>query len=271
MSQPRTIPQDIAELDRSAWHLWLLSLTISASLALGIVLQAMPTLKESIIQIGTRNIEMLPQLLVGLLVLVSLTFVYIVLRQRELNRMRDFIISAHRETLHSSAVGPQDALTGVFDRRGLPHILELEAARARRYQSTFSVVLCDIRHFRKVNEQEGNLAADQLLQELAGILRATTRKTDIVVRYGPDEFLCVLPAADPCGGEIFLRRVEKAAASSPRLRNLTLDQGIASYRAGVELDTMLTEAEQDLGKKRTARGTEAGRPHNLLVGKRRNE
>ena len=103
------------------------------------------------------------------------------------------------------------------------------------------------------------------------MLRATTRKTDIVVRYCPDEFLCVLPAADPRGGEIFLRRVETAAASSPRLRHWTLDQGIASYRAGVELDTLLTEAEQDLDRKRTASGTEGGRPRNLLVGKLRNQ
>lgn len=265
MSEPREVPRELAELDRSAWHLWLLSLAISTSLAVGIVLQAIPTLKQSIIQIGTRHIEMLPQLLVGFPTLVILTLVYIVIRQRELNRMRDFILSAHSETPHLPAVRSQDALTGVFDRRGLSDILELEALRACRHHSPFSVVLCDIQHFRNFNEQEGNLAGDQVLQELAGILRATVRKTtDIVVRYGPDEFLCVLPAADSQGGEIFLRRAEKAAASSRRLRNLTLDLGVATYRAGVELDTLLTEAEKDLDRKRTASGTEGRRPHNHL-------
>jgi diguanylate cyclase (GGDEF)-like protein len=193
---------------------------------------------------------MLPQLLVGLLTLILLAAAYMVLKQRQLNRMRDFILATHRGAIQLPAMQFQDKLTGLIDRRGLVEILELEASRAGRYGSPFSIVHCDIRHFHKINEREGNLAGDQVLQEVARILRVTVRKTDIVVRYGGDEFLCVLPATDPRGGEIFIHRAGERLKSSARLQGLTVDMGMAMHRPETNLDALLAEAEKDTERKR---------------------
>ncbi len=255
MVKPPDIRKELAELDRATWHLWIVTLTISISLAAGIVVTVVPVLEEGIIQIGTRHIEMLPQLLVGLLTLILLTATYVVIRQRDLNRMRDFILATHPGSLQLSGRQSRDRLTGVFDRKGLPDILDLESSRADRYDSAFSVVHCDIRHFHTLNEREGNFAGDQVLQEVARILRATVRKADIVVRYESDEFLCVLPATDSPGGEVFLRRAEGALRSSSRLRELTLDFGLATYSPETNLDVLLVDAEKDMERRR------AGAPH----------
>lgn len=244
------IGRELAELDKATWRLWIVILTISASLAAGIVISALPTIKEGIIQIGTRHIAMLPQLLAGLVTLTLLAATYVVVKQRDLNRMRDFILATHRGSLHFTGALSKDGLTGAFDRKGLPEILDLEASKADLCGSPFSIVHCDIRHFRKLNAQEGNLAGDRALQEVATILQATVRKADIVVRYGSDEFLCILPATGSPGGEAFMGRVEGALRSAGRIRELTIDFGLATYSPKTDLDVLLVQAEKGTERKR---------------------
>jgi diguanylate cyclase (GGDEF)-like protein len=134
----------------------------------------------------------------------------------------------------------------VLDRRALPDILQLESARANRYRTSFCVVLCDIRGFGKINAQEGHLAADMVLKEVAELLRVTVRRTDLVMRYGPDEFLCLLPATNQEGGRLFTNRVAKALAHSRHLAHYALDFGSAAYSPKAAPDQVVAEAERDL-------------------------
>jgi diguanylate cyclase (GGDEF)-like protein len=87
----------------------------------------------------------------------------------------------------------RDSLTGLYNHR---HILEQVAQaveRADRYREPVSVVMTDIDHFKKVNDQHGHLAGDALLRQLALLLQDSVRSVDAVGRYGGEEFLLLLP------------------------------------------------------------------------------
>ena len=103
-----------------------------------------------------------------------------------------------------------DLLTGVLNRQALLARLEEELGRAARYQRPCSIVLVDLDHFKRVNDTHGHAAGDVVLREVAEILRLNVRTTDIVGRYGGEEFMIVLPETD----------ADAAAASAEKLRRL---------------------------------------------------
>ena len=252
MENPQNIYRELGDLDRRGWGLWVVSLSISVALATGFAALFVPALKGGIIKFGTRHLEFLPQLLTGLVTLVFLAGIYVVIKQRELNEVRRLLISTYAEVPLGREAYARDSMTGALDRRALPDILEMEAARANRYRAPFCLVLSDIRGFREINTQSGNLAGDLLIKDVGKILQSVVRKTDVVVRYGPDEFLCLLPATDCQGGEHFTGRVAKALEGSAQLRSVALDFGIAAYQPGLDADAVLAEAERDVERKRAA-------------------
>src|SRR5450759_1138742 len=86
-----------------------------------------------------------------------------------------------------------DLLTGVLNRQALLSRLDDELERAARYERPCSVVLVDLDHFKRVNDTHGHAAGDLVLREVAEVLRTNVRTTDIVGRYGGEEFMVVLP------------------------------------------------------------------------------
>lgn len=96
-----------------------------------------------------------------------------------------------KERLHEQAI--RDPLTGVFNRRFMMESLEREVERANREMYPLSLVMMDIDHFKSVNDVYGHLAGDQVLKDLARFLEFETRKSDIVCRYGGEEFVVLMP------------------------------------------------------------------------------
>ncbi len=86
-----------------------------------------------------------------------------------------------------------DYLTKVANRRAFQERLEEEFERAKRYHGTFSLIMLDIDHFKKVNDRFGHLAGDRVLRLLARVLEDQTRLNDFVARYGGEEFTVLLP------------------------------------------------------------------------------
>jgi len=247
-SEPR---RQLAELDRRTWHLWAVSLAVSLSLALAITAFFYPIIRWNLDRIEVQ-FGILPQLIFGLLTLVLLSGAYVIIKQRELNEMRQFIIATYTETAFPTEKYAKDALTGVLDRSALPDILTRETARAGQYDIPLCLLLFDIRAFRHVNESEGNLAGDLVLKALGQAILQTARQTDIILRYEADRFLCFLPGTEQSGGEAFGRRVLSACQRSPRLRGLTLDTGLAVYRTPGVPERVLADAEEALRARRAA-------------------
>ena len=128
---------------------------------------------------------------------------------------------AQREQFRSSMllqqVADRDPLTGAYNRRVLQSgLLDAELARARRYATALSVILCDIDHFKRINDSYGHAAGDQVLSAFAGLLQSMARETDdSVIRYGGEEFLVVLPQAELAEAQALAERIRHAFANTP--------------------------------------------------------
>lgn len=127
-----------------------------------------------------------------------------------------------------------DSLTGLYNRRHFYKHLALETARSRRYQSAFSLILFDIDNFKTINDTYGHQVGDEVLQKLSDILRHICRETDIIVRYGGEEFIIILPNTSEeetvsLAGRIKNTVEETVFESNSEKISFTLSGGIASY------------------------------------------
>ena len=111
----------------------------------------------------------------------------------------------------------RDPLTGCYNRRHLhEQLLETEIFRAQRYKLSLSVIMCDLDHFKQVNDNYGHDGGDAVLQVFAGLLQSMTRENiDSVVRYGGEEFLLILPETDLEGSVLLAERLRQHLASTP--------------------------------------------------------
>ena len=127
----------------------------------------------------------------------------------------------------------RDALTGVYNRAYLEEEMERAWSLARRHGHHMGVAIMDLDHFKTLNDTHGHLVGDQLLKEFADVVRKVARGTDIVARYGGDEFVIVLPQTDLPAGLAIGERILTAVANTQfcpntlRLR-LTASVGIAT-------------------------------------------
>jgi diguanylate cyclase (GGDEF)-like protein len=89
-----------------------------------------------------------------------------------------------------------DPLTEVLNRRGLEQALEREIARHRRYGKELTVAILDLDHFKQLNDAHGHVAGDTVLTTVASMLRERLRETDVLGRFGGEEFVLILPHTD---------------------------------------------------------------------------
>jgi diguanylate cyclase (GGDEF)-like protein len=102
-----------------------------------------------------------------------------------------------------------DSLTGIKNRRGLMDSLTVEIDRAERYQHKLSLLMVDLDHFKYVNDEYGHLTGDAVLIESANILSQACRSTDVLGRYGGEEFLLLLPETDTESARLLAERIRE--------------------------------------------------------------
>lgn len=158
----------------------------------------------------------------------------------------------------------RDSLTNVYNRRYVYQVLEIEFNRARRYKNPFSCLLIDVDYFKKINDQHGHPFGDKVLVNLASVLLKTTRPTDIISRFGGEEFFVILPGVDMNGAMDFAERTRYAVSklrTEDKEKNictvLTVSIGISAFTEHTpcvaelinQADTALYEAKR-LGRNR---------------------
>ena len=123
----------------------------------------------------------------------------------------------HKERAEGEAVrmATIDPLTGAYSRRTFHDIAERELSRIRRAGQPLSIIIIDIDHFRPVNERHGNRVGDEVLQKIADIVRSALRQEDMLVRYGGEEFLVLLPDVPGPGAVVVAGRIRKAVEAEP--------------------------------------------------------
>jgi diguanylate cyclase (GGDEF)-like protein len=106
----------------------------------------------------------------------------------------------------------RDPLTGAFNRRYFDERLRIEMARARRAQTSLSLLLFDVDALKRVNDEYGHLAGDRVIQAVGAHIAGLVRCEDVLCRWGGDEFALLAPATDPAQAEILADRLRTSTA-----------------------------------------------------------
>lgn len=160
----------------------------------------------------------------------------------------------------AASEGHRDVLTQLFNRSLLSAIMRREIGFARRRQSTFSVLLVTIDHFKDIGSQYGQVVGNRLLQYVANLLSTQVRSSDYVFRYGPEEFMLLLVDLDADQSLVVAEKVRstvETATISPsegESLQLTLSLGVTTYAGQSETSALTDRVEQAL-----RRATQNGR------------
>jgi diguanylate cyclase (GGDEF)-like protein len=145
---------------------------------------------------------------------------------------QDSLDESFHENLLSSAL--RDGLTKLFNKRYLMDRLDSELKFAQRHETSVSLLMLDIDHFKKINDTHGHLAGDAVLANLAQVLTRAVRNEDVVARFGGEEFAIILRAigVDPAAqmADRLRRAVENATASLNSVKlKATVSIGVAGF------------------------------------------
>jgi diguanylate cyclase (GGDEF)-like protein len=142
-------------------------------------------------------------------------------------------------------VANRDYLTNTDNRRYLEQTLTLAIERARRYGRLLMVITIDIDHFKRVNDTYGHDVGDEVLIELATLIRGHLRTADSFGRWGGEEFLVIAPEIDLARAVLLAERLRSTVAEYPfsATGRLTASFGVTGYRAGDTVDTMIKRAD----------------------------
>jgi diguanylate cyclase (GGDEF)-like protein len=131
-----------------------------------------------------------------------------------------------------------DRMTGLLSHHFFEKTLDEELERARRYKSTFSLVMFDIDHFKKFNDAYGHLQGDRIIREIAKLLCRSIRQIDFPARYGGEEFAVILPAVDVKGALVVAERLRKQvetyafpSSDGGASLHVTISLGVAEFDA----------------------------------------
>ncbi|MES1243783.1 MAG: diguanylate cyclase [Acidobacteriota bacterium] len=148
------------------------------------------------------------------------------------------------QRLHEMSM--RDGLTRQLNHRAIYERLTEELERARRYRYPLSVILCDMDHFKEVNDTYGHLAGDAVLREGAEVLRASLRTGDLLGRYGGEEFLAVLPQVDLDAAHAAAERLRLALEGLPVKLPSGSEARITASFGVASLDELGSSATSDL-------------------------
>jgi diguanylate cyclase (GGDEF)-like protein len=190
--------------------------------------------------------------------------------RQQLGNLNETLRHKAEELEHLSVT---DGLTGLVNHRAMQQRLQEEAVRAMRSERAFSVIMADVDFFKTYNDEFGHPAGDEVLKQVAQILKDATRTVDCVARYGGEEFAAVLPETAAEGAMAVAERMrERVAAAAFVGREVTLSIGVAEFPADAETaakiiavaDKALYEAKRT-GRNRVMRAKPSARKTRALM------
>jgi len=248
--------EDIFETSRNANQITVISIFIAMGGALfigyhfsGVILRPIKTLRAGAREIAEGNLEHRLSIHTAD-ELQELAEDFNIMGKKLLFRTRD----VENTTKELKRLSITDALTGLFNRRHLYNELESEFERSKRYNRIFSVLMFDLDDFKHYNDTNGHLAGDELLRTLGSILHKNARSTDIVCRFGGEEFVVILTETDKNQAVIVAEKMRSAIEEhefpdekAQPLGDITVSIGVSSYpNDAVEIDDLLKKADDAL-------------------------
>ena len=165
-------------------------------------------------------------------------------------QLEDRLVEA-RESMRFQAT--HDRLTSLWNRGVIVELLSREVSRSRREKNCTVVMLCDLDHFKEVNDTYGHTAGDDVLREVSRRLHSVVRSYDMVGRYGGEEFLVVLNKCDPASALARADNVRNAIgakpitlAGKPLIVTMSVGLALSSEFQGSGVDEIISEADKAL-------------------------
>ncbi len=146
----------------------------------------------------------------------------------------------------------KDPLTGVYNRGVMEAVLAREVGLARRYRAPFSLIFMDLDNFKFINDSLGHSVGDGVICEFARCIEASFRTTDILARYGGDEFVALLSNTPEAGAQLLATRICETVARSERLAALTrghrvtTSAGVATLAEKEAAESLIDRADRAL-------------------------
>ncbi len=158
--------------------------------------------------------------------------------------------NAKRALIHEAM---HDSLTGVYNRKAVLNMLEKELSRTIRFGGIVGVAMCDLDHFKKINDKYGHQTGDEILRGFTKLVKDNLREYDVIGRYGGEEFLIIIPSGgDPEKIMDFSRLCKTVSGSKIQTRSgevsVTVSIGVKQSDGKNSIDAILTEADNALYK-----------------------
>lgn len=145
-----------------------------------------------------------------------------------------------------------DQMTGAFNRRGLDELFNREAARADRHAQSLCVVLVDLDNFKQINDRYGHQFGDEVLIKLVSVAKDTLRPSDIVARFGGEEFVILLPDIEIDEAVSVIHRLQKNLSlcnmtpQTSEILPITFSAGVALRSFGEHQKSVVSRADEAL-------------------------
>jgi diguanylate cyclase (GGDEF)-like protein len=211
----RLIEPDITSIERREKHLWVVTLFLLFLLA-GVTIVTFSALVDPSSLDGRLGRALRPTALIGLLLFIGLFCAYAFhshLTFRDIRRLYQ------RQAL-------RDPLTGLLNRQSFEQRFDEAVARSRRDEKPLAILLCDLDRFKEINDSHGHHVGDEILKLLAKSALEATRGSDLVFRWGGDEFLVLVSVSTRKGALIAARRIRSGVLKVAEAEHLPLDLSI---------------------------------------------
>jgi diguanylate cyclase (GGDEF)-like protein len=240
--------KDIDSVQGRFSHLLSITIFMMLLLAAGMALRVIPRLLWSL-QKSEFEQHYIPQLLTGLLFLVVLLSCYVWEQRRYLKRTESQLIRELIRSETAERLAVIDPLTELYNRRFMTQAIPKEATRASRQNYRLAFLMIDVDGFKQANDSFGHMAGDRILREVALLLQKTFRTSDVISRYGGDEFLAILVNVD---SERTARVVERLQCEVDQWNQtelipgykMALSCGAATYERGMDFQEVIAAADQ---------------------------
>jgi diguanylate cyclase (GGDEF)-like protein/PAS domain S-box-containing protein len=152
---------------------------------------------------------------------------------------------------HYRVLATRDSLTGLYNRHYFNEIIHRELDRAKRYGENLSIIIVDIDNFKQLNDTYGHQHGDGVLKECAAILNRAIRGSDILCRFGGDEFMIVTPETDCTENNAITSRIDEHISEWNRQFStlgyeLSISVGCAMWESGKDLIEVMKEADSSM-------------------------
>lgn len=167
---------------------------------------------------------------------------------------------------HLRRLATTDELTGLPNRRDFLERWSQEFERARRYNRPLACLMVDVNGFKRVNDLLGHSAGDRILRRVAQEVKRRLRQSDLVARYGGDEFVVALPETDLERARAVAQKLRQISINGTFLRPVRLSVGVGDRKNGESAEAILQKADEDLyASRRAGNGWGPTRPSTAVL------